>query len=153
MIDGKLIRSPAPTTRHQRVLKNLFLLIESVIQGEVFFSPIDFYLEKKDVLQPDLIYISELRKNIITDRGIEGVPELVAEVISASNSFIDRNTKKKKYLRAGVLEYWIVDPANETLEIYTPEDEDNPRVYLAKEGEVTSVVSKNICFDVKELFK
>ncbi len=152
LIDGKLIMSPAPTTRHQRILKNLFLLIERMAEGETFFSPIDLYLGDKDVFQPDLIYISESNKNIVSNRGIEGVPDLIAEVISPSNSFVDRNTKKKKYLKAGVVEYWIVDPANETLEIYTPDDEDNPRLYLAKDGEVNSIVSRKIHFDLKELF-
>ena len=153
LIDGKLIMSPIPTTKHQRTLKNLFLLIEKMMQGETFFSPIDLYLGGKDVFQPDLVYVSASSKDIITDRGIEGVPELIAEIISPSNSFIDRNTKKKKYLKAGIQEYWIVDPANETLEIYTPEDEDNPRLYLARDGKVTSSISKTIHFDLEELFK
>ena len=151
LIDGQLIMSPAPTTTHQRVLGRLYLLFEK-LAGEAFFSPVDLYINKKNVLQPDLVYISEDKKEIITDRGIEGVPDLVIEVISPSNSFIDRNTKRKKYLALGVTEYWIIDPNNETLEIYTPNDEDTPRLYLVKEGRVGSLVDKNLVFDLKVIF-
>jgi len=151
LIDGKLITSPAPTTVHQRVLGKLFILLKD-LKGEVFFSPVDLYIDKANVLQPDLVYVSNEKQSIITKRGIEGVPNLVIEVISLSNSFVDRNTKRKKYLALGITEYWIVDPNNETLEIYTSEDEDNPRLYLVEEGTVNSTVDPDISFDLKQLF-
>lgn len=152
VIDGHLIMSPAPTPRHQLVLGELYTLFKTSLRGEVFFSPIDLYIDEKNVLQPDLVFIANANQEIITDRGIEGVPDLVVEVISPSNSFVDRNTKKKKYLEIGIKEYWIVDPANQTLEIYTPEDEDNPRLYLVKEGNVNSLVSQTLGFDLKVIF-
>ncbi|MEO1254814.1 MAG: Uma2 family endonuclease [Bacteroidota bacterium] len=152
LIDGNLIMSPAPTTKHQRVSRELLLLLDNQLIGEVFFSPIDLYINERNVLQPDLVYISEEKKEIVTERGIEGVPDLIVEVISPSNSFIDRNTKRKKYLDFGVKEYWIVDPANETLEIYTPKDQDTPRLYLIKSGEVNSIVSSKLSFDLKKIF-
>ncbi len=152
LIDGQLIMSPSPTTQHQRVLRKLTLLLDH-LPGELFFSPIDLYLNENNVFQPDLIFISDQNAQIITERGIEGTPELVVEVISPSNGFIDRNTKRKKYLDLGVVEYWIVDPANETLEIYTPKDYDQPRYYLAGTGIVNSLVSNAISFDLEAIFR
>ncbi|MEO1098560.1 MAG: Uma2 family endonuclease, partial [Bacteroidota bacterium] len=56
--------------------------------------------------------------HLISERGLEGPPDLVIEVISPSNSFVDRYTKKKAYFKFGIKEYWIVDPSNKSLEIY-----------------------------------
>jgi len=151
LIDGKLIMSPAPTTLHQRILGKLFILLEG-LKGEVFFSPVDLYIDNKNVLQPDIVFISKERSEIITERGIEGVPNLIVEVLSPSNVFIDRNSKKRKYLDLGVSEYWIIDPAHQTLEIYSPKDYDTPRLHLVDEGQIKSEVSRDISFDLKGLF-
>ena len=152
LIDGKLIMSPAPTTNHQRTLRNLYDVLKEFLNGEIFFSPIDLYIDSQNVLQPDLVYIDPSNQQIITKRGIEGTPDLVIEVISPSNSFVDRNTKRKKYLDLGVTEYWIVDPANQTLEIYRPEDYDTPSFHLVEEGTVTSKVDDKINFDLRSIF-
>jgi len=152
LINGELIMSPAPSTDHQRIIREIGFILYGKLSGEVLMSPIDLYVNKANVLQPDLVYISEDRANIITDRGIEGVPDLIVEVISPSNAFIDRNTKRIKYLELGVTEYWIVDPANQTLEVYTPGNFDNPRLYLIKEGKIRSLVSEKIDFDLAQIF-
>ncbi|MEM9340023.1 MAG: Uma2 family endonuclease [Bacteroidota bacterium] len=151
LIDGSLIMSPAPSINHQRVIGKLFKILDGLSSGEAILSPVDLYLNNQNVLQPDLVFISNEKKAIITDRGIEGVPDLIVEVISPSNSFIDRNTKKRKYLQFGVTEYWIIDPANKTLEVYTPEDEDQPRLYLVNEGDISSLISEALSFDLKEI--
>jgi Uma2 family endonuclease len=114
----------------------------------------DLYVDNKNVFQPDLIYISKERKNIITHRAIEGVPDLIVEIISPSNVFTDRNTKKKTYQKIGVREYWIVDPANQTLEIYLDNqaDPDVPHLFLVGEGKVSSTVIPSLEFDLKAIF-
>jgi len=153
LIDGELIMSPAPTTQHQRVLKNLFKILDQFDGfGETLFAPIDLYLNDKNVLQPDLVFIAEKNNHFVTDRGIEGPPEIVVEVISPSNSFVDRNTKKRKYLEFGVKEYWIVDPGNKTLEVYT-DNLDKPHLYLSTDGEVSSTILTGLKFDLAEVFK
>lgn len=156
LINGELIMSPSPTTLHQRVLRKLFKLFDEHggSQGEVFFAPLDLFIDKKNVFQPDLIYISKNNQHIVTHRGIEGVPDLVVEIISPSNTFNDRNTKKKKYLEFGVKEYWIVDPINQTLEIYLhgQSDPEASHLNLTGEGQVTSIVLQPLEFDLKSIF-
>jgi Uma2 family endonuclease len=78
----------------------------------------------------------------------------VVEIISPSNIFTDRNIKKKIYQQIGVKEYWIVDPGNQTLEIYIHDqaDPETPHLYLAGEGAVTSTVLLKLSFDLKEIF-
>ena len=157
LINGELIVSPSPTPYHQTVLSNLndLLKTEAKKTGSiVLFAPMDLYVDRKNVFQPDLIYISKENKNIITHRAIEGVPDLIVAIISPSNIFSDRNTKKKVYQKIGVKEYWIVDPANQTLEIYLG-DQANPEVphlYLVGEGQVTSTVILSLGFDLKTIF-
>ena len=152
LINGELVMSPAPNTNHQRVLRNLYDRLKVLdLGGELFFAPIDLYLDQSNVFQPDLVFVHNEIRSIITERGIEGVPALIAEVVSPSNSYVDRNLKKHKYLEIGVLEYWIVDPGNKTLEVYTS-NEDKPSLYLAGEGTVVSNVLGPNKFDLQQLF-
>lgn len=155
LINGELIMSPSSTPNHQLIAGNLydFLKAESKrTEGIVLFFPIDLYIDEKNVLQPDLIYVSKENKRIISQRGIEGTPELIVEIISPSSVFSDR--KKKIYKEIGVKESWILDPANRTLEIYLSDqvDPDVPHLYLIEEGAVKSTVLINLSFDLKELF-
>ncbi len=152
LIDGKLIMSPAPKVIHQRLVGKLFVILNKLAEGETFISPIDLYLDKGNIFQPDLVFVNQQSKSIVTDRGIEGTPDLIVEVISPSNAFLDRNTKKTKYLESGVKEYWIVDPGNKTLEIYTPQDHLIPKLYLSDSGKVQSAISADIHFDLSQLF-
>jgi Uma2 family endonuclease len=157
LINGELIISPSPAPLHQIVSSNINDILKGYAKGKggiVFYAPMDLYIDKKNVFQPDLIYITKEKKQIITNRGIEGIPDLVVEIISPSNVFIDRNLKKKTYQKIGVGEYWIIDPANRTLEIYKKDqiDQDTPHLYLAEEGKVTSTVLAGLQFDLKEIF-
>lgn len=153
LIDGELIMSPAPTTEHQRIIKKLTFLLEAKLEGEAYFAPVDLFINENTVLQPDLVFISPKNKGLISQRGIEGAPDIVMEVISPSNSFIDRNTKKQKYLAIGVQEYWIVDPGNQTLEIYTPKDHNQPILYLAGQGNVKTTLNVDFEFELADVFK
>jgi Uma2 family endonuclease len=86
--------------------------------GRVFNAPIDLILEATSVLQPDLLFVSKARQDIITERAIEGAPNLVIEILSPTTIRNDRVTKAQIYARHKVPAYWIVDPELETIEIY-----------------------------------
>ncbi len=145
--------SPSPSSLHQRILRDLFKILDrNIKKGEILFAPIDLYINNKNVYQPDLLYLSDKKDKFISERGIEGPPDLIIEIISPSNSYTDRNQKKDGYQQFGVTEYWIVDPANATLEIYTGNSWDVPVLYLAEEGEVTSSVLKDLKFNLREIF-
>lgn len=76
----------------------------------------------------------------MTNRGVEGPPDLIVEIISPSNSYTDRYEKKTAYQKFGITEYWIVDPGNKTLEVYATENWNKPQFYLDGDGEVKSSV-------------
>lgn len=156
LVNSELYMTPAPNTQHQRAIRLIYdLATKKLSDGEFFFSPTDVFLDEKNVFQPDLLFISEENKGVISERGIEGAPDLVIEVLSPSNAYLDRNIKKEIYFQKSVKEYWIVDLANQTLEIYTlaQKDKRKPHLYLVKEGTVKSTIIPTLKFDVWDIFK
>lgn len=125
LIAGELVYEPAPVYRHQRAVARLVVALSEYSArygGEVLCAPIDVELGEHDVLQPDVIYISADRAGIITDKRIVGAPDLIVEILSPSTAYYDLRVKKRLYERAGVCEYWIVDPILESVEVCTRSD-------------------------------
>jgi len=127
ILEGELSVTPAPSTKHQTASGNLFILLAQYIKerdlGKLFYAPIDLILESTSVLQPDLLFVSKARRHIITDRAVEGAPDLVIEILSPTTSRTDRVTKAQIYARYRVPVYWIVDVEREVIEIYLLEVE------------------------------
>jgi Uma2 family endonuclease len=120
IIDGEHLVNPAPGTYHQTVSRRLhfelYEQIERTGRGQVFNAPTDLQLSEIDIVQPDLLVIVAENQDIITPSRILGVPDLVVEILSPSTARIDRRLKKDLYERAGIPEYWLVDPDAHCLE-------------------------------------
>jgi Uma2 family endonuclease len=118
--DGELSVTPAPGTRHQRVSSALNSILKAYVTshrlGEVLYAPIDLILADTTVVQPDLVYLEPTRAHLVSDRGIEGPPTLVIEILSPSTTTIDRSRKHQLYADHGIPYYWLVDPENRTVE-------------------------------------
>jgi Uma2 family endonuclease len=127
VIDGDLLMTPAPSTTHQRVSKRLekaFLLqVEDAGLGVVYNAPIDVIFSQTRVVQPDLVVVLKRREDIITERGIEGAPDIVVEIVSPSTRSADLHSKRNLYASEGVSEYWIADPEARTVEVLELGDE------------------------------
>jgi Uma2 family endonuclease len=122
VIDGKLYVTPPPIERHQNALAELFGRIWPYVKerqlGRVYFAPLGVVLDEENGVQPDLVYVSNERRSIIVERGLEGAPDLVVEVLSPSTRARDRGLKMRRYAAAGIPHYWIIDPLVQTLEAY-----------------------------------
>ena len=122
LIGGEHYVSPSPVKKHQRASARLQHSLGPFVDqnrlGFLYSAPFDVILSDEDVVQPDLIFVSNERSAIEQDRGIFGAPDLVVEILSESNRKTDEITKRKLYEWAGVLEYWVVDPVLETVKIY-----------------------------------
>ncbi len=120
--EGELSVTPAPSPRHQRSVGALYLILTQHVNsrglGEVFLSPIDCILSDISIVQPDLVYLDTGRGSLVSNRGIEGPPTLVVEILSPSTTGIDRSTKRQLYAKYGVPYYWIVDPEARVVEGY-----------------------------------
>ena len=86
--------------------------------GTVYVAPIDVYFDIFDAFQPDIIFISTARADIIGKKYIDGAPDMVVEVLSPSSARKDLTHKMVVYERSGVREYWVVDPKAFTVDVY-----------------------------------
>jgi Uma2 family endonuclease len=102
----------------KRLQLELMLQLEKTGKGIVFDAPVDVIFSKLSVAQPDLLVVRTARRNIISERGIEGAPDLVVEILSPRTQRSDRETKFKLYASKGVAEYWIVDARARHIEVF-----------------------------------
>lgn len=123
LLDGELVMGAAPNLRHQdvqsRLGRRLAQFIEERALGKFFFAPCDVVLSDTDVVQPDLLFVSSERDHLLSGGdNVRGAPDLVIEILSAATAERDRGYKRALYARHGVAEYWLVDPAAETVWIH-----------------------------------
>ena len=123
LIDGEHYVTPSPSLKHQRIVLNLSYAIETFLRkqpvGRLFFAPADVILSPSDVVAPDLFYISNAHApDISTAPNVQVAPELVVEIGSPSTRRRDESQKRVLYERAGVSEYWFVDPQLDIVRIY-----------------------------------
>jgi Uma2 family endonuclease len=165
IIRGKIFRmSPAPSPLHQRIsyrLNGMFYNRLKKQKCQAFSAPFDVRLpvgnKKKDdqittVVQPDLCVICDETK--IDNRGCCGAPDLVVEILSPGNSHKDVKLKQDVYEKAGVLEYWIIHPAEQTIAVLILNEDGryNGALLYAGKEKITSTAIQGLTINLKELF-
>ena len=133
LIDGEVIlMAPAPSRGHQEISGEVFRQLANYLEGKkckVYHAPFDVRLFEKDgdtpedvntVVEPDITIVCDHSK--LDDRGCKGAPDMVVEVLSPSTLRHDRLVKLGLYQRAGVREYWIVDPDSSTVQVFLQRD-------------------------------
>jgi Uma2 family endonuclease len=158
VIEGDLVMSPSPNTFHQYIAGNIHRLLGNFLDkhplGEVFVAPLDVYLTDTNVFQPDVVYISQARRSLITEQGIEGAPDLVVEVLSPGTARYDQGSKRKAYARNGVRELWIVHPQTKLLQVYHLEkDADAPLATYGEKAQVTSPLLPGLKIKTAAVFR
>jgi Uma2 family endonuclease len=123
LIDGEHYVTPSPNLKHQKVLGNLHLLIGMWLEehpiGHIFVAPFDVVFSTFDVVEPDLLYMSNERADaVLTEAHVQGAPELVIEIGSPSTRRRDETIKRRLYERSGVSEYWVLDPEIDVVRVY-----------------------------------
>lgn len=121
ILEGDIAVTPTPVPRHQELVGRLFLVLSRWVEegagGTVFLAPLTVLLADDTVVEPDLFWIAPKSIAVIGEDIVRGAPDLVAEVLSPSTASRDRGTKAKVYAKFGVREYWLIDPAGETVTI------------------------------------
>jgi Uma2 family endonuclease len=163
LIDGLAYdMSPAPGTFHQSISGELFTIIKIFLRGKpcnVFAAPFDVRLPDGDesdddtmtVVQPDIIVVCD--KSKIDKRGVRGVPDFVAEILSPSTATKDYREKYDLYEKHGVKEYWIIDPGRMVSTYRIGSDgKFQPGIIVELGGVVESSVLKGLKISVTDLF-
>ena len=140
LIDGEHYVTPAPILRHQRISRNLILLIGPWLEthsiGEVFYAPLDVILSEHDVVEPDLLFVTHERGKEVLGKWVHGAPNLAVEIGSPGTRRRDETIKRALYERAGVTEYWIVDPEVDVVRVFRRTDGGFGRaIELSREAE------------------
>ena len=157
LLDGELIVSPSPKEAHQRTGMTLGAPLHVFVKagglGRVYSAPFDVVLSDTDVVQPDLLFVSNERAHIITEDNIQGAPDLVVEIPSPSTADQDRTFKRALYARHGVREYWLVDTTAKNVTILLLGEQGFDLVGIYGEGQtLTSPTLPGFTLDLDKIF-
>ncbi len=158
IINGELIMTPAPIPRHQIVSMELVFQLKPFVDkhqlGLIFHPPCDVLLTEKDLVQPDIFFIAKENQKIISEKNIQGSPDLIVEILSPITAYYDLIEKKELYGKFGVKEYWIVDPKKQWVEIYILEDNKYKLHQRGdKSGKIQSFLLKRFEIELKNIFQ
>ncbi len=157
LIEGEFFMMPSPKEYHQRILMNLSAILYNFAResksGIVYVAPFDVVFSEENVVQPDIVFVSKERKNIITKDNIKGAPDLLIEILSPNISYRDNEIKRKLYFKYGVKEYWIVDPDGQTIEVLSiaRNSYKTSGIYNINTP-LSSPLLKGLLIDLKEVF-
>jgi Uma2 family endonuclease len=160
LFKGKIFKmSPAPARIHQDILRNINRKFDQVFFEQpckVYFAPFDVRLPDKKgevltVVQPDLCVICDLKK--LDDKGCLGAPDLIVEILSPGNTKKEMDYKFSIYEESGVLEYWLVHPADKNIQVFILENGIYIGLKPVTEGEIiTSKTFPELSFSTDEVF-
>lgn len=158
LINGRFYAMAPPSFTHQKLIMELSATLRDFIKsqkGECEIVPAPFAVnlsndEDDTWVEPDISVICD--KNKISDRGCEGAPDFIIEIVSPSSRRMDYNTKNSKYAEAGVREYWIVDPDKQRTTVYRYEEDAAP-IILPFTQDIAVGIYKNLSINIAELLK
>ena len=157
LIDGVIYDMGAPTSWHQLIAGEIFFELRNYIKSNhgscvPFIAPTDVQLDidNRTMVQPDVMVICQ--RDRVNYKRIFGAPDLVIEVLSPSTKVKDMLIKSAKYHNAGVQEYWMVDPGNETVSVFDFRDEDIRQALYTFEDRIPVLIyDGKLEIDMKEI--
>ena len=156
-IHGVLVMTPSPLLIHQVAVNNLQFELNLFVRarelGHVVAAPMDVQFSDKNIFQPDILFVSHERAEILTDKRIMAAPDLIVEVLSRTTGYYDLLVKKAVYEEHGVREYWIVDPMKRFIRVLVNEGKGFVQhTKDQKEGMVRSTILDGFEVDVASVF-
>ncbi len=163
ILDGNAYMQAAPSRIHQEILNNINNSFFNYLSGKpckVYPAPFCVRLDGekadkdvKDVVEPDLTIVCD--KSKLDDRGCKGAPEMVIEILSPSSGKIDRMVKFNKYEKAGVKEYWIVEPDAKIVSKFVLQEDGRygrPDIF-SDEDKISPAIFPDLEIDLKAIFE
>jgi len=153
IIDGEHRVNASPNLRHQRIVQHLgfemMLWLKLHPIGEIWCVAVDVVFTKHDVVVPDIIYVSNERRDILTDANVQGAPDLVVEVLSPSTRKWDQINKRRLYAQKNVPEFWIVDPRTNSVRVIGHGEE---IAQLSENDTLTTTLLPGLEIELVEIF-
>ena len=157
IIDGELIMVAAPRRVHQASSRNIGTPLDTYVKanrlGEMYYAPTDVILSDINVVQPDILFVSNARAHILADEGIRGAPDLVVEILSPSTARLDKVRKRELYARFRVPEYWQADVDDLNVLVLSLAGDDYETVGVYGLGEtLVSPLLPGFTLDIDDIF-
>ena len=154
---GELVVVPSPMPAHQIVAVEILTLLNDYRRrsgGLALVAPLDIVFDEHDVVQPDVVFFRAERRQLVQPFAVtRAAPDIAVEVLSPSTAAVDRGRKMRMFAHYGVPEVWIVDPADEQIEVHVLADGAYRRVQTASAGDtVRSVLLPDLTFDAARVF-
>lgn len=160
LINGEHAVTASPNIRHQELSVRLVVALANFLERNpaavVFHAPLDCVFSFFDVVEPDLLVVANDQREILTKRNVRGAPALVIEILSPDSSARDKRSKRALYERAGVREYWVVDPDNDCISVYRLERSGRfrfPETLTAKRDHLTTLLLPGFSLDLATFFR
>lgn len=153
LLHGEIVVSPAPMPIHQEVNYEVATVLKGLVpHGKVYQAPLDVYLEEGVVPQPDVFWVCGPNLAKVQAKRVMGAPDLIVEVLSDGTRRRDRRDKYDLYQKHGVHEYWLVEPSETYVEVYTLDQGQYRRlgVFIPGETFTSPLLQKPV--DVSALF-
>lgn len=157
LIEGELVRMAGANQPHQVFIGEMYFAARSQIGSpgtfEIRLPPFDVYIDEHNTFQPDLLFVSAERQHILSERGVTGAPDVVAEALSESTRQRDLNVKMPVYARNGVREMWVADLRNGTVSKYVGDGETLTRKQVYGPDDIlTSDAMPGVAIDLAPIF-
>ncbi|MBO5088231.1 MAG: Uma2 family endonuclease [Lachnospiraceae bacterium] len=157
LIDGMIYNMAPPNRIHQEIISQLTKVIGQYIdnnkgQCKIYPAPFAVFLNDDDrnYVEPDISVICD--KNKLDDKGCNGAPDWVIEVVSPSTKRVDYGIKLFKYRTAGVREYWIINPLTNTVNVFDLEKNEKSDQYTFQD-DIAACIFEDLIINISELIK
>ncbi len=159
LLHGDIFMVPSPSLMHQKVALNIATAFKAYVDkenlGDLFTAPVDVILSSENVVVPDVVFVSNAKKGLLTPQNIGGVPDLVVEILS-QNRERDLVQKKDLYEAFHVQEYWVVDTEEKSVTVFRLDERKQkfgkPSVYRSDDDVVSGVLG-GLTLSCSNLFK
>ncbi|MDO4313144.1 MAG: Uma2 family endonuclease [Eubacteriales bacterium] len=158
LIDGVIYNMAAPTNLHQAIITEIAVQLDTWMRRKkgkcmVMISPADVQLDQDDktMVQPDIYVVCD--RNKMREKVLFGAPDFIVEILSPSGEKSDRIIKYNKYRKAGVREYWIVDPKKLRVAVYDTEHKAEPAIYTFEDKIPVHIFNGELKIDFEDIYR
>lgn len=157
LINGKLVYMVSPFNAHHQVSMNLSIYIGTFVKknklGVVRAAPFDVHFDENNIYQPDLMFISNERKEIL-EKWVKGAPDFIIEILSDRTRRRDEGEKMETYGKYGVREYWLINPEKQTVEVFHNKNGNmEPQQKFEKKGTLQSLAIEGFTIQLTDIFE